>query len=51
MYDQGHVVYRPGGMSADQLRIGQTSAYAGFYSVSSIASRFPVRGKRHRING
>ncbi len=48
MYDQGHVVYRPAGMSADELRIGQGSAYEGFYSTSSIAGRFPLRGKRHR---
>jgi radical SAM superfamily enzyme YgiQ (UPF0313 family) len=48
MYDQGHVVYRPAGMSADELRIGQAGAYEGFYSRSSIASRFPLQGKRHR---
>ena len=33
MYDQGHVVYRPAGMSADELRIGQASAYEGFIRV------------------
>ena len=48
MYDQGHVVYRPAQMSADELRAGQASAYEGFYSTSSIARRFPLRGKRHR---
>jgi hypothetical protein len=48
MYDQGHVVYRPGGMSPDELRIGQGSAYEGFYSTSSIARRFPLQGNRHR---
>jgi hypothetical protein len=48
MYDQGHVVYRPAQMSADELRIGQGGAYENFYSTSSIASRFPLRGKRHR---
>jgi radical SAM superfamily enzyme YgiQ (UPF0313 family) len=48
MYDQGHVVYRPSGMLADELRVGQDSAYAGFYSTPSIASRFPFRGKRDR---
>jgi radical SAM superfamily enzyme YgiQ (UPF0313 family) len=47
-YDQGHVVYRPAGMSPDELRIGQRSAYEGFYSNSSIAGRFPLRGERHR---
>jgi radical SAM superfamily enzyme YgiQ (UPF0313 family) len=48
MYDQGHVVYRPAGMSGEELRLGHRRAYEGFYSRSSIASRFPVRGKRHR---
>ena len=48
MYDQGHVVYRPAQMSADELRIGQRGAYRNFYSTSSIARRFPLRGKRHR---
>lgn len=49
MYDQGHVVYRPAGMSADELRIGQASAYEGFYSKSSIGRRFPLRSKRHHV--
>jgi radical SAM superfamily enzyme YgiQ (UPF0313 family) len=47
-YDQGHVVYLPAQMSADELRIGQGQAYESFYSMGSIASRFPVRGARHR---
>jgi radical SAM superfamily enzyme YgiQ (UPF0313 family) len=48
MYDQGHVVYRPAQMSGDELRIGQSRAYNNFYSKSSIAGRFPLRGRRHR---
>jgi radical SAM superfamily enzyme YgiQ (UPF0313 family) len=48
MYDQGHVVYRPAQMSPDELRIGLGGAYGSFYSTSSMASRFPLRGKRHR---
>jgi radical SAM superfamily enzyme YgiQ (UPF0313 family) len=48
MYDQGHVVYRPAQMSGDELRVGVDSAYRRFYSTPSIASRFPLRGKRHR---
>ena len=48
MYDQGHVVYRPEQMSGDELRIGQGRAYDSFYTVPSIAKRFPVRGSRHR---
>jgi hypothetical protein len=35
-------------MSADELRVGQGSAYENFYSKSSIARRFPLRGARHR---
>src|SRR5271156_6523074 len=48
MYDQAHVVYRPDQMPGDDLRIGQRRAYENFYSASSIGSRFPLRGKRHR---
>jgi radical SAM superfamily enzyme YgiQ (UPF0313 family) len=48
MYDQGHVVYRPAQTSADELGVGLRSAYGSFYSTSSIASRFPLRNKRHR---
>jgi hypothetical protein len=35
-------------MSADEIRIGLCGAYGSFYSTSSIAGRFPLRGKRHR---
>jgi hypothetical protein len=35
-------------MTPDELRLGQSSAYEGFYSTPSIASRFPLRGARHR---
>jgi radical SAM superfamily enzyme YgiQ (UPF0313 family) len=48
MYDQAHVTYLPAQMAGDDLRVGQRGAYADFYSGSSIASRFPLRGKRHR---
>jgi radical SAM superfamily enzyme YgiQ (UPF0313 family) len=48
LYDQGHVVYRPAQMSGDALRLGQSSAYAGFYAWPSLASRFPLRGRRQR---
>ena len=46
MYDQGHVVYRPARMSAEELHDGMNHAYRGFYSGSSILSRFPYRGRR-----
>jgi radical SAM superfamily enzyme YgiQ (UPF0313 family) len=47
-YDQGHVVYRPAQMSGDDLRLGIARAYAQFYTMSSIVSRFPLSGSRHR---
>ncbi|HEU4440354.1 MAG TPA: radical SAM protein [Methylomirabilota bacterium] len=47
-YDQANVVYRPAQMTGDQLRLGQTAAYERFYSVASMARRFPVRGRRKR---
>ena len=47
-YDQANVVYRPARMTGDELRLGQTAAYERFYSVPSIAKRFPVRGRRKR---
>ena len=47
-YDQGQVVYRPAQMSGDELRLGQAWAYDTFYKLSSIAGRFPIRGRRHR---
>jgi radical SAM superfamily enzyme YgiQ (UPF0313 family) len=47
-YDQGHVVYQPERMSAEELRTGIGGVYQKFYTASSIASRFPLRGGRHR---
>jgi radical SAM superfamily enzyme YgiQ (UPF0313 family) len=48
MYDQGHVVFRPAWMEPDQLRLGLDASYKRFYSARSIASRFPLTGKRRR---
>ena len=48
-YDQGNVVYRPAGMSGDELRLGQIYAYETFYTPSSIVRRCPVRGGRNRL--
>jgi radical SAM superfamily enzyme YgiQ (UPF0313 family) len=48
-YDQANVVYRPARMSGDELRLGQNTAYETFYSLSSMARRFPVRGGRRRL--
>jgi radical SAM superfamily enzyme YgiQ (UPF0313 family) len=47
-YDQGQVVYRPARMSGDELCRGHQSAYEQFYSLPSIARRFPLSGKRTR---
>jgi radical SAM superfamily enzyme YgiQ (UPF0313 family) len=48
MYDQGHVVFRPARMSGEDLRIGMDQTYRGFYSLGSIARRFPLSGPRSR---
>ncbi len=48
-YDQANVVYRPAQMSGDELRLGQIAAYKTFYAPSSLARRFPLRGKRSRL--
>jgi radical SAM superfamily enzyme YgiQ (UPF0313 family) len=48
MYDQGHVVFTPAKMEPDELRVGLDGAYKRFYSTGSIASRFPLKGKRSR---
>jgi len=36
-------------MTGDELRLGQNTAYETFYSLSSMAQRFPVRGGRRRL--
>ena len=48
-YDQANVVFRPMKMTGDELRLGQTAAYETFYAPSSIARRFPLRGRRRRL--
>ncbi len=48
-YDQANVVYRPAQMSGDELRLGQNSAYETFYAPASLARRFPLWGKRSRL--
>ena len=48
-YDQGNVVYRPAQMSGDELRLGQAAAYETFYAPASLARRFPLWGKRNRL--
>jgi hypothetical protein len=36
-------------MSGDELRLGQNIAYGTFYSLPSMARRFPVRSGRRRL--
>jgi radical SAM superfamily enzyme YgiQ (UPF0313 family) len=48
-YDQGNVVFKPAQMTGDELRLGQITAYETFYTPSSIARRFPLRGRRNRL--
>jgi radical SAM superfamily enzyme YgiQ (UPF0313 family) len=47
-YDQHHVVYKPVGLSPEELRDGQWLAYDRFYSPRSMAKRFPWSGGRSR---
>ncbi len=47
-YDQGHIVYEPRCMSAQELRDGHRKTFKAFYSWPSIARRFPVSGSRSR---
>ena len=47
-YDQAQIVYRPEGMTAEQLREGHMHAYQEFYSLPSMARRFPRSGSRSR---
>ena len=42
LYDQGHIVYQPKKMTTEQLRAGHMRAYRNFYSLPSIARRFPL---------
>ncbi len=48
-YDQGHIVMKPGNMTPEELREGHMGAYRQFYSLSSIARRFPLTGTRDRL--
>ncbi len=50
LYDQGHIVYRPEKLSTQTLREGHMRAYRNFYSLPSIAKRFPLTGSRNRLH-
>jgi len=47
-YDQGYIVYKPIGMSPDDLWTKHKGMYEQFYSLKSIAKRFPYFGSRAR---
>ena len=47
-YDQHHVVYKPVGLTAEQLRDGQWLAYDRLYAPRSLLQRFPLKGGRSR---
>ena len=47
-YDQGHIVFKPNLLTPEQLREGHMRAYSKFYSIPSIAQRFPLFGTRSR---
>jgi radical SAM superfamily enzyme YgiQ (UPF0313 family) len=44
-YDQSHVVYQPSNMSQRDLRDGYKQTFDDFYSVCSIARRFPWKSQ------
>lgn len=48
-YDQRNVVFEPSGLTREQLEQGHLRAYKQFYSASSLARRFPLRGSRSRF--
>jgi radical SAM superfamily enzyme YgiQ (UPF0313 family) len=48
-YDQGHVVYKPIGLTPEVLRDGHGRAYDRFYSARSMLRRFPLTGGRSRL--
>jgi radical SAM superfamily enzyme YgiQ (UPF0313 family) len=49
-YDQSHIVFKPNGLSGDQLYRGYLDTYDGFYTASSMLRRFPWDGSRNRTN-
>ncbi len=49
-YDQSHIVFKPGGLSAEQFYQGYLDTYDGFYSAASMMRRFPWDGSRNPAN-
>lgn len=47
-YDQGYIVYKPIGISSDDLWMKHKGMYEQFYSLKSMAKRFPYSGRRAR---
>ncbi|MGD0961517.1 MAG: radical SAM protein [Methylomonas sp.] len=49
-YDQSHIVFKPGGLTAEQFYRGYLDTYDGFYSAASMLRRFPWDGSRNPAN-
>ncbi|TRX02565.1 B12-binding domain-containing radical SAM protein [Candidatus Methylobacter oryzae] len=49
-YDQSHIVFKPAGLSADQLYRGYLDTYDSFYTLPSMLQRFPWDGSRNPAN-
>ncbi len=49
-YDQSHIVFKPTGLSSDQLYQGYLDSYDGFYTASSMLKRFPFDASRNMAN-
>jgi radical SAM superfamily enzyme YgiQ (UPF0313 family) len=49
-YDQSHIVFKPNGLSSEQLYRGYLDTYDGFYTASSMLKRFPWDGSRNMAN-
>src|ERR1035438_6362438 len=49
-YDQAHIVFKPAGLSAEQLYQGYLDTYDGFYTATSMLRRFPWDGSRNPAN-
>ncbi|HYE36675.1 B12-binding domain-containing radical SAM protein [Methylocaldum sp.] len=48
-YDQSHIVYRPTGLTPQELYEGYLKTYDGFYTVPSMMQRFPYSDARSRF--
>jgi len=49
-YDQSHIVFKPNGLSSEQLYRGYLDTYDGFYTAGSMLKRFPWDSSRNMAN-